>query len=56
MLTIAAVYGTIGLLWTVVMLITMLDMFKSSLDVLTCAGINFLLWPLTLSLWFAKKS
>jgi len=56
LLTLLAVYATIGVLWAIVMLLTFMDDFKSGLEVTTCATLNMMFWPLTLALYLAKKS
>jgi len=50
------VYGTIGILWALWMIISMLDIFVSEFEIATCAILNFLFWPLSVILYVVKVS
>ena len=54
-MTLIAVYGTIGVLWAIMMFLMMLDTFENMYEVVTCSVLNLFFWPLTLTLYLAKK-
>ena len=53
-LTGLAVYATIGILWAIVSIFTIVDNYKSWEQLTACAAINFIFWPLNLMLYLAK--
>ena len=55
-LTFLAIYATIGVLWLIVSVFTMVDQFKSATEILVGGTLNFVFWPLVLLLYLAKKS
>jgi len=56
LLTMLIIYAILGLLWAIMILFEMHKMIKSVMDVFACVILNFLFWPISMSLFFAKRT